>query len=99
MEDIAKAKRAYSHRDPSDDYEYEDDEEEEEDQPKKSTREMSLRKRKPSVIHSDSEKEQISRTVESSPGWFSWLFGRGSKKEKVEDEKKDVAEKVLETLI
>ncbi|KAJ8686901.1 hypothetical protein QAD02_022695 [Eretmocerus hayati] len=62
--DVAKAKRAYAHRQPSDDYEYEEDEEEEREEfiPRK-RRETTVRKRKSSIIHTETEKEEINKVT------------------------------------
>lgn len=85
--DVARAKRAYVHREPSDEYEYEDDEEEEEYIQQRRKRDA-VRRRKASVIHSDEEKEEISNSLNRS-SWFLWIPFFGRKKEKVDEPEED----------
>ena len=89
IEDVARAKRAYVHREPSDDYEYEDDEEEDEEeeyiQPRR-RRDAHVRKRKTSVMHTELEQEEIANSFSQPSSWFSWIPFFGSRKQKVDDE-------------
>ena len=87
MEDVARAKRAYAHREPSDEYEYEYDEEEDEEEeyvPRR-RREMTVRRRKTSVMHTDQEKEDISNSFSQPSSWFSWIPFFGWRKQKVDE--------------
>ncbi|XP_031787015.1 uncharacterized protein LOC100123552 isoform X2 [Nasonia vitripennis] len=90
IEDVARAKRAYAHREPSDDYEYEDEEEDEDEEyirPRRK-RETTVRKRKTSVMHTDQEKEEIRKNVNQTSSWWSWIpfFGRRQKVEEMIEE-------------
>lgn len=86
---MARAKRAYVHREPSDEYEYEDEEEEEEEYIQPRRKRDTARKRKPSVMHTDEEKEEIGSSLNRSSSWFSWIPFFGRKKEKVDEPVED----------
>ncbi|XP_014207231.1 uncharacterized protein LOC106638526 [Copidosoma floridanum] len=79
--DVAKAKRAYAQRHTSD--EYEEEEEEEVVVAPRRKRETTARRRKPSVMHSEAEKKEISESLgnQESSSWLRWIpfFGRKPK--------------------
>lgn len=79
INDVARAKRAYSHRD--DDYDDDNDDDYEDRRPRRS-----FRRRKTSIIHSDEERDEISKSIQSTGGsWFSWIPFFGARKAKVEE--------------
>ncbi|XP_014222717.1 uncharacterized protein LOC106649680 isoform X2 [Trichogramma pretiosum] len=104
MEDVARAKRAYSHRERSYEYEYEDDDEDYAPrrgrQREAGASSSALRRRKPSVLHTDQEKEDIGKSLTTpKSSWWSWIPFFGSRKQKVQDlieeDKKKIKEEKL----
>ncbi|XP_058796208.1 TWiK family of potassium channels protein 7 [Phymastichus coffea] len=80
-EDVVRAKRAYAHRVPNDDYEYEEDDEDEVRRNPKRT----IRKRKTSIVHTDEERDEISKSVNARSSWYSWIPFLGATKQNIDE--------------